>query len=54
MNKQELSARVDEYLGHNRHTASDSGNTRNGRPFRIVYSDSGALEIQTPVINGVS
>ncbi len=43
-----LNAELDEHLGHERHAASDSGNTRNGHSSKTVYSDSGALEIETP------
>ena len=43
-----LSAELDDHLGYQKHGASDSGNARNGHSSKTVYSDSGALEIQTP------
>lgn len=43
-----LNAELDEHLGHERHAVSNCGNTRNGHSSKTVYSDSGALEIDTP------
>jgi putative transposase len=43
-----LNAELDDHLGYQKHAASDAGNTRNGHSSKTVYSDSGALEIQTP------
>jgi transposase-like protein len=43
-----LSAELDDHLGYQKHAASDGDNTRNGHSSKTVYSDSGALEIQTP------
>ena len=43
-----LNAELDDHLGYEKHAGSDSGNSRNGHSSKTVYSDSGALELQTP------
>jgi len=43
-----LSAELDDHLGYKKNEVSDGNNTRNGHSSKTVYSDSGALEIQTP------
>lgn len=43
-----LNAELDDHLGYQKHAGSGSGNARNGHTPKTVYSDSGALEIQTP------
>ena len=43
-----LNAELDEHLGYDKHNVSDSSNARNGYSSKTIYSDSGALEIQTP------
>ncbi|MBL4670918.1 MAG: transposase [Arenicella sp.] len=42
-----LDAELDEHLGYTKHETNNSGNARNGHSSKTVYSDSGALEIQT-------
>ena len=43
-----LNAELDEHLGYDKHLANVSDHARNGYSSKTVYSDSGALEIQTP------
>ena len=43
-----LNAELDDHLGYQKNSSSDSGNARNGHTPKTVYSDSGALESQTP------
>jgi putative transposase len=43
-----LNAELDDHFGYQKHAASGADNTRNGQSSKTVYSDSGALEIQTP------
>lgn len=43
-----LSAELDNHLDCQKNEVSGGGNTRNGHSSKMVYSDSGALEIQTP------
>ena len=43
-----LNAELDDHLGYQKHETNDGGNTRNGHSSKTVYSDSGALEVQTP------
>ena len=43
-----LNAELDDHLGYEKHTSKTSGNGRNGHSTKTVYSDNGALEIQTP------
>jgi len=43
-----LNAELDDHLGYEKHGGGGSGNSRNGHSSKTVYSDSGALELQTP------
>lgn len=43
-----LNAELDDHLGYDKHSTSDSPNARNGHSRKTVYTDDGALEIDTP------
>jgi putative transposase len=43
-----LNAELDDHLGYDKHAASESRNARNGHSRKTVYTDDGALEIDTP------
>ena len=43
-----LNAELDDHLGYDKHSTSDSPNARNGHSRKTVYTDDGALDIDTP------
>ena len=43
-----LNAELDDHLGYDKHSTSDSPNARNGHSRKTVYTDDGALENDTP------
>lgn len=43
-----LNTELDDHLGYQKHDASANPNSRNGTMRKTVYTDDGALEIETP------
>jgi transposase-like protein len=43
-----LNAKLDDHLGYQKHGTNHSTNSRNGHSQKTVYSDAGALDIETP------
>lgn len=43
-----LNAELDDHLGYEKHSASGNSNSRNGAMRKTLYTDDGALEIDTP------
>ena len=43
-----LNAELDEHLGYTKHAGSSNSNSRNGMMSKTLYTDEGALTIDTP------
>lgn len=43
-----LNAELDDHLGYEKYSTSGNPNSRNGVMRKTVYTDDGALEIETP------
>ncbi len=43
-----LDAELDEHLGYDKHERKTSSNARNGKMSKTVYTDEGALNLETP------
>ena len=43
-----LNAELDEHLGYDKHQSKSGSNSRNGSTSKIVYTEEGPLDIQTP------
>jgi len=43
-----LNAELDEHLGYEKHALNSNSNSRNGSTSKTVYTEAGALAIDTP------